>query len=368
MARKPKDALAAAFAEPRDDEREELEQERNTLEDALGDAVDFDDPRFANAKWKIYRLNDDGTVPPGAPGVGVFLRSWVGPLDMDKVRDAIGGGCFRLVGTMPDRSRPSYIVAIEGPRIVPPAAVTTPASPAPGSSSEVAELRAEIRQLASSLAQPRQTDPLELFRTSLEYARSLLPPPPPPAGAELMQGMFTMFDRGYRLGRDGGADEDRSSSPIAELAREVLPLVTALSNASRNAPAPAPALSTGTPGELAARAQAQTPALPASRPTTSDERRVDMLTEILAKAIARNQDVHELVEVVDGILTDEESANLAHATPEVLLLRIGEPRRALYPSLSNERAVPYLTRFLEQFRAEDDDDDVAGDDEAVTAG
>jgi hypothetical protein len=345
----PKDTLDAMFkSEPRDDVEvpEPVESEDEAI---LGDAWEYDDPAFRDASASIYRLNDDGTPPPGNR-LGAFVKKWNGPLDQEKLRDAIGGGLFRVIVKMPDRRRKVLTINLEGPRIVPPATIPAPASayPAPPPTERdrvIDELRQELRDLRAVITTPpvAQVDPFAMFARALEFARGLVPPAPPMP----MEAMLGMFERGFRMGEraEGGMG-------IGEVVKDILPLVSKAIDSQR----PRDASVAPLPGIAPARVNG---------PTDDPQKRLTMFAAMIAAAQRSMTTPEAFAHECRAKLLASEVDDLRAANVDVVLQAMGVGRVAEY-SLDSQVSRDYIGRTLEALRGTvepNDDDDLEDEDD-----
>lgn len=304
----------------------------------LGDAAELDDPRFQGCRWNVYRVLE------GARGFGAFVTRLTGPLDLQKLKELLGGGAYKIVGTL-NRRRFVHDVTIDGPALSLPnlgAPMSSPAMGVPVPDS-MALLLEEIRALRAVVAQQPAVDPMRIFLAALETARTLVPQQQGPQ-VQLVEPLLSMYERGYKQAQREDSGEGQG---LGTLLREISPIVQTL--VEKISPAPAAVRTT-----VANR--------PATSPMPIDphaaNNRVIMLAEMLARAVRRRQPVDELCDVAESTLSDVELASLVNATPDQLLASIPAAVRVQYDVLEDPiqpDTLAYVRAFLEELRRPPDD-------------
>jgi hypothetical protein len=319
----------------------DAEENGDERAEALGDALDFDDPRYSGARWTLYRLDDDGNPPPGTR-VGSFLRKLTGPLDLEKIQEQFGGGCYRVIATLPDRTRDWYVFRIDGP---PRVQTPPPAAPAAAVGDPlVLRLLARLDELERRTATPAPTvDPLDAMAKMFAVFRSMMPEHSS-ASVGLVDPLLGMFERGYKLG-----ERSEGGQSIADTLKEIAPTVIGLLQA-KPAAAPPPARPKQSGAEVIPNAPAK-PAPAAVAPAVNSDALV--LASVLSKAIISNQDPADLCVLAEQVLSPEDQDGLDVATPQDVLNSIGVGVVALYPVLEKPEAIAYLQRFLDEWKRDD---------------
>lgn len=315
------------------------------------DALQLEAPEFQTARWTVYRLNADGTIPEGSR-VGRYCGKFEGPLDLEKVRERWGGGVFRMIASMPDRRRKWLQIEIEGAPVVEAVAQPAPVVPDVAESKLEGELRAlreEIATLKQTAAAPPPPDPMQMFATAIQLVRETTPQP--------TTQLFDVFEKGLKIGRDSTGDGDSWLSAV----REVVPPILETLNKPRPPAPPSTA-----PSAAATRAAAASGAGKPAPPSAEDRERTrkQLVTTMLADALERNLPIEELAEQADIVLEEGEMMAIRVASADQLLQAIGPELLQQYPSLRTEHARQYLDALIRELNREPDDTppaDVVGD-------
>jgi hypothetical protein len=379
--------LAKRAAVDADDERrnfggEEIAPNTND-DDVIGDVAELDDPTYADAKWNVYRLNDDGQAPPGSR-VGAFVCRLVGPIELDKLRERVGGGVFRLIGSLPSRGRVWTVVTIDGPRrIEPPIAAapntnpylppTQPMPPAYGYPPNgwpvdpMQAMREELRELRRDVAAKSTVaaDPIAMLGAVIQLVKDNAPAAPPAPTEAVIGPILSMLDKGIRLGRGERGEGGGGNGELGAIVRESLPVILqSLGQLLRpNAP-PAPPVQHGerVRRESSSAEVIEPTTKPRATPAADDPahmaRRLDEIARLLAEAIDAGTPADTLIDLAEEKLTGEELDQLSQpgATAGHVLEALTPARVSQYPAFgivdSDQRsaALAYIGSFLQALR------------------
>lgn len=360
-----RDSIDSAFPEAgatRTADELRADERADAVRESLGDGADLEALELTDATWSIYALMDDGTAPPG-PKTGTFVRKYSGPLDLERLQQLVGGGCYRLVAKLPDRTRkwlvvrlagqPTWIHAAQAAGMIPGQSTALGAgAAATGLAGELAAVRAMLedtrRMLEQARAAPPTTpvDPMQLFTHALTFARQLIPPAQPQS-IETVQAMLGMFERGVKTGErsEGGFD-------MGAVVRELAPTIIA---AFKPAPAAPPTIVLENPAPPAVPAPAVAGVVDIASARAVIDRRIEMLADVLARGATIGTPPGELVDALVTIIPEQSLDELAAATPELLMLRIGPATLSLYPILERPEGIDYVNAFLAELRRTDDE-------------
>lgn len=321
--------------------------------DELGDILALSDESYREATWYVYRRRDHGAAPRGrsVTNAPVYVAKLVGPLEIEEVRNLVGGGMFKICGYRKRNGRNvKFIernVEIEGPRKVwddvpvrpaPNPNATATAAATPGVPRELVEILSRIEQ---RLANTQQTPAVNGFsvKDMLELLRQLQPAPALPADVTMMKEMVGMAKDFMQLGAERQPDGEGWVSVVDKLT----PLAERLLSNVRRPTVPMPPPPAPQPQHGASSAQVE-----------NVSPRMTAVVESLARAIDEGLDPSDFAGTVETILNDDECASLKLATAEHV---IGELRTlsSRFPIFNTEQAATYVGELLEHLKNPPDD-------------
>lgn len=331
---------------------------RRTDDDQHEDAIDSEPDRYGDlgtlesldrddVTWYVYRLAPDGrALPTGVrQGDGLYVLKFTGTFSLDRLREELGGGFYRVIGKSADsgefvvRARFGIDAPLRSALFAPAGVATTTPVVSPASEElqrvlrELAELRLQVS------AQPREPKPTpinELLQglVTLDQLRGAPSAASGPAigipVADAARQISDAFNAGREVGRTESTPEDRNGWPA--VVREVVPEVLNTLRGFR----PVRTLAVGG----AARATA-----PASAPAAAPEAEVvvspvsgnAVLLELLARAVANGSEPEDLADLAETVLSDRELEQLRSAPDDGVLALVASDGGS-YPVLVSRRS------------------------------
>jgi len=327
----------------------------------LGDLESLDGAAFDNLTWYVYRL-DDGDGEAG----GGYIAKIVGRLDLDRLREQVGGGRFRLFGKFPSaehRAPIRRVVTIVGPRLTFDDDASAPAStpprlfrPAAPRDDEMQQLRADLDELRSLVREiPTQlralsgnvpSPEMRTIADVLGMVKEIMPQPPDPAAQ--VAGIMQVWERGV----DAGRRAENGGGGFAELARELAPLVGAfLQRATTPTPAPEKtgAMTAAPAAPIVVAPPARSPANGVA-PDRTPAQRVNDISAALALAIQNGASGADLADLAEQLCTPDELDGIRAVSGAQLLELIPPGTRAMYPALQRGDVAEIFEAMIRELR------------------
>lgn len=369
------------------EQHDETKQETPAVDDVdLGDIESLDDDKFQDVTWYVYRLRDGQDPRKDLSGNGSFVAKIHGALDLERLRDAIGGGRFRLFGRGSRGSNVGPIrrvVEIEGP-VKTYGARRTPKQddakrPAVANrrryedddedredreDERFAFLAEQVRLLAEKLEKAQAPAPPPPFGVSqiaelVSLARTLAPPPP-------TEPVIAALTKGIEIGRETAGEGE--SDGLAGMVKSFAPALLALVN--RVPPTPAPATATRMPrqpapatvpasdtsGEQKARPDASSSdseAVVLEEPTAHPDGIV-MLAQIIGHGMTKGTPPENVADAIVDLTDDDQLQQLVALGPAALLTwarNNGLSKRV--PELDSADMPKYLEAVFNSFDLDD---------------
>jgi hypothetical protein len=324
-------------------------------DDALGDILALSDTGlYADVTWYLYRiprLGQAGVTKPARTGGPKYCARFTGALDIEHVRETVGGGLYRIAGTRRGQMFFNRRFEIDGPEKVIDQAPTAPSAPSEPSG-EISALRLEIQALTKALGQRTETVSSPSVGSGMSLIEILelvkhLTPPQRNGDAAMVETMLKMVEKGISLGEarepgkeNGWATAIQSLGPLLER------IVTARQQPRRGPAAPGPARPV---------ASAVSPAATQSRAEVVDENpRMTAVIDALANGIENEIPPADLAITAATILRPLELTMLRSAGVDGILAEL-EILKDRYPVFGGLAVRPYLEALFAELSDESEE-------------
>jgi hypothetical protein len=335
----------------------------------VGDLIALTDQQFADVVWYIWRQMMPGEVPPPGrkfhPRAPTYVGLVRGSLDLEAIKEQVGGGTFRVRGLRGKRTVKNFCLNIDAPpkRFAVDGVLSAPAFTAQPAvmSAAAAPVNREVLELLQKVAaqlEKLSAPPAGLGLADLLTIVKVLPSlaPQQSLGGDVLKEAMGLFREGLSVGRtvEGGEGADKwalAIEKLAPLAERVIVGMAARRGAARGATAPPASSPAGAPVE--ARAEVV-------EPLSESTLRMGAVIDALARTIAANGDPAMFADYLEVQLPPLELAPLrAEGVTAERVIADLEANGAItkYPILHSASAHAFIDAVLVQLRTEPDDTD-----------
>jgi hypothetical protein len=331
------------------------------LEDEFGELTALTDESYREAQWIVWRRRPPGSSAPRGQVAATYLAKFIGPLDLEAIREKVGGGSFRICGYLKGRKFVERPVDFEGPlKVYPnePQPVSAPVVQSPAGADQLAAVLTRVmdrlEHVERIVTHPPAPPAAPMTMADVIAAAKMLRPEPAAAPAEAAIGnMVQLLQQGIEL---GAQREPREGTDWAAIIEKALPLLekTVTAALSRR---PGQPVRRATPAATppASGSHAEVVATEPAAPTPEGESpRMTVVIEALARAIAAMGTETEIdpagfAETVETVLEPAEAAMLRLGTVDQLMAEL-EAVADRFPVFRAPQARVFVDAVLKELR------------------